>query len=143
MRASPACARYPTDSHPARRIEDGLGFGVTAGPAQAQFLKPKRERKEPRAGQGPQLHQQPLHGGLVQLTAFRPQEAENDLLIIGGTPVQVFSPTRGDVDRVTACDFVSLLPTDDQIAALAPGPRNARHLGLRREALSDDCPTGA
>ena len=61
---------------------------------------------------------------------------------VSGNPVQVSSTYRGDVMRVTPCDFFSLLPTPvsgtDGLTIEA-----ARHLDVRRRALMARCPASA
>jgi spore germination protein GerM len=61
---------------------------------------------------------------------------------VAGNPVQVSSTYRGDVTRVTACDFFTLLPPPD---ANTDGLtlEAARHVDLRRQALMVRCPASA
>jgi hypothetical protein len=59
---------------------------------------------------------------------------------IDGTPLQVNSPTRGDVERVMDCDFLSLLPTDDKISAAGISTEAARRVIIRRQSLMERCP---
>jgi hypothetical protein len=59
---------------------------------------------------------------------------------IDGTPLQVNSPTRGDVERVMDCDFLSLLPTDDKISASGISTEAARRVIIRRQNLMERCP---
>ena len=59
---------------------------------------------------------------------------------IDGTPLQVSSPTRGDVERVMDCDFLPLLPTDDKIVAAGIGIDAARRVISRRRGLEERCP---
>jgi hypothetical protein len=61
---------------------------------------------------------------------------------VSGKPVQVSSTYRGDVTRVTACDFYTLLPPPD---ASTNGLTldAARHVDLRRRALMARCPSSA
>jgi len=61
--------------------------------------------------------------------------------IVGGQVLKVTSPTRGDVERVGECDFVSLLPTADQLKEAALSADSAKHLAQVRTALAK-CPAG-
>lgn len=58
---------------------------------------------------------------------------------ISGKRTQVFSPARGDADRVGACDYVALFPTDDVIADWPLDRKSARHLITRRNMLTAQC----
>jgi spore germination protein GerM len=61
---------------------------------------------------------------------------------VSGKPVQVSSTYRGDVTRVTPCDFFTLLPTPDtDLAGLTPDA--ARRVDVRRRALMTRCPSSA
>jgi len=61
----------------------------------------------------------------------------------GGQPIKVSSPTRGDVSQVSDCDFVSLLPTDDELRAANLSEDSLQHLATRRRILKDRCPSGS
>jgi hypothetical protein len=61
---------------------------------------------------------------------------------VGGKPVKVSSTYRGDVTRVTPCDFFTLLPTEDtDLGGITL--ESARHVDVRRRALMTRCPASA
>jgi hypothetical protein len=61
---------------------------------------------------------------------------------VDGKPVQVSSTYRGDVRRVTPCDFFTLLPPPDtNTDGLTLDA--ARHVDVRRRALLARCPASA
>lgn len=59
---------------------------------------------------------------------------------VAGAPVQVSSPTRGDVSSVTVCDFVSLLPTDEQLRTDGLSPDETQRVTTRRRTAVASCP---
>ncbi len=59
---------------------------------------------------------------------------------VAGAPVQVSSPTRGDVSSVTVCDFVSLLPTDEQLKVDGLSPDETQRVTTRRRTAVASCP---
>lgn len=59
----------------------------------------------------------------------------------GGQTIKVSSPTRGDVSQVSDCDFVTLLPTDDELRAANLSEDSLQHLAMRRRILKDRCPS--
>ena len=59
---------------------------------------------------------------------------------VGGKALKVSSPTRGDVEQVSDCDFVVFLPTDDQVRDANLPADVTRHLAARRRALASRCP---
>jgi hypothetical protein len=59
---------------------------------------------------------------------------------VGGQTLKVSSPTRGDVAQVSECDFVGLLPTDDQISSANLGIDATRNLARRRSSMVGYCP---
>jgi hypothetical protein len=59
---------------------------------------------------------------------------------VGGQTLMVSSPTRGDVAQVSECDFLGLLPTDDQLASSGLGDDATRNLVRRRSSLMGYCP---
>jgi len=59
---------------------------------------------------------------------------------VAGTSVQVSSPTRGDVSSVTVCDFVSLLPTDEQLKVAGLSPDETQRVTTRRRTAVASCP---
>ena len=59
---------------------------------------------------------------------------------VNGVATSVTSPVRGDRSIVTACDYLSLLPTDDTLAADEIGIDVARRLSIRRRLLENTCP---
>jgi spore germination protein GerM len=61
---------------------------------------------------------------------------------VSGKPVQVSSTYRGDVRRVTPCDFFTLLPTPDTNTD-GLTLEAARHVDVRRRALMARCPASA
>jgi hypothetical protein len=62
--------------------------------------------------------------------------------LVGGQMLKVTSPTRGDVEHVGECDFVNLLPTDDQLKEAELSADSVKHLATVRKALSLKCPPG-
>jgi spore germination protein GerM len=62
--------------------------------------------------------------------------------LVGGQMLKVTSPTRGDVGHVGECDFVSLLPTDDQLKEAKLSVDSMKHLSTVRKALTLKCPPG-
>ena len=79
----------------------------------------------------------------IVLTATELTGVDQVALSLNGRSTQMFSPKRGDVDRVTACDFLSLLPTDQQVAATPVDASERRHMQFRRDALATRCAAGA
>lgn len=77
----------------------------------------------------------------IVLTATELSGVDVVTLRIAGEPTQVFSPSRGDVDEVGACDYVGLLPTIDLIGSWSLDQRSQRHLTTRRNMLIAQCPT--
>ena len=59
---------------------------------------------------------------------------------VGGQTLKVSSPTRGDVAQVSECDFLGLLPTDDQLDSSGLGVDATRNLARRRTSLMGYCP---
>ncbi|HNI34812.1 MAG TPA: GerMN domain-containing protein [Microthrixaceae bacterium] len=78
----------------------------------------------------------------IVLTATELSGVDVVTLRIEGEPTQVFSPSRGDVDEVGACDYVGLLPTIDLIGSWSLDQRSQRHLTTRRNMLVAQCPSG-
>jgi spore germination protein GerM len=60
-------------------------------------------------------------------------------ILINGQRTQVFSPVNGDSERVGACDYVGLLPTDDLINSWPLDRKSQRHLITRRNMLQAQC----
>lgn len=58
---------------------------------------------------------------------------------IDGEDIQVPSPTRGDVDTVSACDFKGMLATVDQVTDADLGEKTVIPLVFRRDRLSRVC----
>jgi hypothetical protein len=59
---------------------------------------------------------------------------------VGGQTLKVSTPTRGDVSQVSECDFLSLLPTGDQLDEAGLGLDATRNLARRRTSLMGYCP---
>jgi hypothetical protein len=59
---------------------------------------------------------------------------------VGGQTLKVSTPTRGDVAQVSECDFLGLLPTDDQLDVAGLGVDATRNLARRRTSLMGYCP---
>jgi hypothetical protein len=59
---------------------------------------------------------------------------------VEGQPILVTSPETGDVDRVGACDFTSLLAGDDQLKNLDLGTASETHAVTMRSELLTRCP---
>lgn len=75
----------------------------------------------------------------IVMTATDLSDVDRVALSIDGTPTQVFSPLNGDAERVGACDYLSLMPTDDVIDSLSLDRISARHLTTRRTMLATQC----
>lgn len=58
---------------------------------------------------------------------------------IDGEDIQIPSPTRGDVDTVSACDFKGMLATVDQVTDADLGEEIVIPLVFRRDRLSRVC----
>ncbi len=61
---------------------------------------------------------------------------------VSGAAVDVSTPSRGDVDRVTECDFISLLPTDEDLVAADIDELTVGIMRSRRRATEGRCPNG-
>ncbi len=59
---------------------------------------------------------------------------------VDGKAVDVSTPTRGDVERVTDCDFASLLPSDEELAAAEIDEVTVGVMQSRRRAIENRCP---
>lgn len=75
----------------------------------------------------------------IVMTATDLPNVDRVALSIDGTPTQVFSPLNGDAERVGACDYLSLMPTDDVIDSWVLDRVSARHLTTRRTMLATQC----
>lgn len=75
----------------------------------------------------------------IVMTATDLPNVDRVALSIDGTPTQVFSPLNGDAERVGACDYLSLMPTDDVIDTWVLDRESARHLTTRRTMLATQC----
>lgn len=75
----------------------------------------------------------------IVLTATGLSGIEQVRLLIEGQRTQVFSPISGDTDRVGACDYLGLLPTDDEMVNLPIDSRSSRRLTTLRNTLSSRC----
>ncbi len=59
---------------------------------------------------------------------------------IDGRPVLISTPARGDVPEVGECDFVGLLPTDDELGTQALTDLVERGMRTRRDVVLNRCP---
>jgi hypothetical protein len=59
---------------------------------------------------------------------------------VGGQTLKVSTPTRGDVSQVSECDFLSLLPSGDQLDQAGLGADATRNIARRRTSLMGYCP---
>jgi len=59
---------------------------------------------------------------------------------IDGRPVLISTPARGDVPEVGECDFVGLLPTDDELRTLTLTDLVERGMRTRRDVVLNRCP---
>ncbi|MCC6225588.1 MAG: GerMN domain-containing protein [Microthrixaceae bacterium] len=78
--------------------------------------------------------------GQIVLTVTEIKPSATVEFVAGGQPVKVSSPIRGDVSQVSECDFVGLLPTDDELNAANLSEDSVLHIAQRRRALQDRCP---
>jgi len=78
--------------------------------------------------------------GQIVLTVTEIKPSATVEFVAGGQPVKVSSPIRGDVSQVNECDFVGLLPTDDELNAANLSEDSVLHIAQRRLALQDRCP---
>ena len=62
---------------------------------------------------------------------------------VEGKAVDVSTPNRGDVERVTDCDFMSLLPTDEDLAKAEIDDVTMQVMRTRRRATENRCPDQA
>jgi len=76
----------------------------------------------------------------IVMTATDLSGVDQVALRIEGQPTQVFSQVRGDTDQVGACDFLSLLPSEDLVASWPLDRRSRQHLVTRRNMLLAQCP---
>lgn len=79
--------------------------------------------------------------GQIVLTVTEIAPASNVEFVSGGQPIKVSSPARGDVAQVSECDFVTLLPTDDELRAANLSEDSLQHLATRRRVLKNRCPS--
>ncbi|MFN8053317.1 MAG: GerMN domain-containing protein [Acidimicrobiales bacterium] len=77
----------------------------------------------------------------IVLTATDLNGVDQVALLIDGQQTQVFSPVSGDSDRVGACDYLNLFPTDDLLQSWPLDRKAQRHLTTRRNMLSEQCGT--
>ena len=75
------------------------------------------------------------------MTATEFPEIDSLRFLVDGKPIQVTSPTQGDTTTVGACDYESLLPTADEARLAALDAAAVERLNLRRNNLSQRCPT--
>jgi hypothetical protein len=59
---------------------------------------------------------------------------------VDGKAVDVSTPNRGDVERVTDCDFMGLLPSDEDLAKADIDDVTAQVMRARRRATENRCP---
>lgn len=78
--------------------------------------------------------------GQIVMTVSDFPEVDSVRFEIDGDPLQVATPSRGDVSSVTDCDYRTLLPTIDDIRTADLGPDTAELLEARVEDLYQRCP---
>ena len=77
--------------------------------------------------------------GQLVLTATQDRDVEEVRFLVDGEPVRASTPERGDVDAATVCDFVSLLPTGDELAGESLAPATLDQLVRRRAEVEAEC----
>lgn len=77
--------------------------------------------------------------GQLVLTATQDRDVEEVRFLVDGEPVRASTPERGDVDAATVCDFVSLLPTGDELAGESLAPATLDQLVRRRSEVEAEC----
>ena len=81
-----------------------------------------------------------LAAAQLVFTATESSGVEDVLFKVNGRTARVDSPVAGDTDRVRACDYLSLLPTTEQLAAAEVDDSATRHVTRRRSSLEQRCP---
>jgi len=79
--------------------------------------------------------------GQIVLTASDFPAVERVRFEIDGDPLQVATPSRGDVSSVTDCDYRTLLPTADDIRTANLSPQTIEQLETTIDDLDQRCPT--
>ncbi len=77
----------------------------------------------------------------IVLTATELGGVEEVTFLVDGKASKVFSPTSGDTNRVSACDYLPLLASDDDMRADTLPAASVRHLTALRTALTSHCPS--
>jgi hypothetical protein len=77
--------------------------------------------------------------GQLVLTATGFPGISDMRFLVGGEPIQVASPTRGDTATVDDCDFASLLPTESAAGELGLPEQSVNLLRVRRAELTARC----
>ena len=75
------------------------------------------------------------------LTATEYPQIRSMRFLVNGKPFQVTSPTQGDTTTVTDCDYMSLLPTAEDVKDADLDEATAQRLAARRDELAQRCPT--
>lgn len=86
-------------------------------------------------GQGRQLA-----AAQILMTVTELSDIERARFTVEGREITMPSPTRGDRVTVDPCDYLPLLPTDDQMRLDGTGIDAARRISFRRRILINSCP---
>ncbi len=78
--------------------------------------------------------------GQLTMSLTELNDIESLAIQVEGRPALITSPTSGDVETVSACDFLPLLPTVETLAGIGLVGDDANHLVTRRTTLTSRCP---
>ena len=76
----------------------------------------------------------------ILMTVTELSDIERARFTVEGREITMPSPTRGDRVTVDPCDYLPLLPTDDQMRLDGTGIDAARRISFRRRILINSCP---
>jgi hypothetical protein len=125
--------------------EDGLGTSIPAG---TEVLDTSREGSRLTVDLSSEfdnvvgLSRQQAIGQMV-LTVTQQGSVDQLEFQVDGETLTVSSPLRGDTTVVTACDFASLLASEDEVADAGLSPAAAADLEARRTELAETCEPSA
>lgn len=81
-----------------------------------------------------------LAAAQLVMTVTELRDIEQARFSVEGREITMPSPTRGDRVTVEPCDYLPLLPTDDQMRLDGTGIDAARRISFRRRLLINSCP---
>lgn len=79
--------------------------------------------------------------GQIVLTATELSGIDEVSFLVDGQPSKVYSSVNGDTNRVSACDFLPLLASNDDMRTDQLWPAAVRHVSALRTSLTNRCPS--